>query len=338
MVFLAIMSQNNCVLTGIKPTGHPHLGNYFAAIQPGLEGISADQEAYFFIADYHALTTLKNATDMRELSLEIAYTWLACGLDPKQHCFYRQSDIPEILELNWILNCFTPKGLLNRGHAYKALVDENLSAKRDPDQNINTGHFSYPVLMAADIVAFDCTTVPVGQDQKQHVEMARDIAQTLNHHFPDTLVIPTPQIAEHVKTIPGLDGRKMSKNYGNTIPLFMDKDKMKKLVMKIKTDSTPLEAPKDPENCPVLGLFQCVASEKAVSEMKNSYLEGGKGYGHYKTELFEALDAHIAPLKEQYDTLKADPSQVQAILKTGAEKAREKASATLNRVKTALGL
>jgi tryptophanyl-tRNA synthetase len=263
------------IVTGIKPTGRPHLGNYLGAIRPALE-MALRHRAFYFIADAHALTTNRDPGQLIEMVLEVAATWVALGLDPDRVVFYRQSAVPEIFELAWVLACSAAKGLLNRGHAYKAAVERNLSAKRDPDADINTGLYTYPVLMAADILAMDADGVPVSEDQQQHVEMARDIAGTFNKHYGPVFKYPSAEIRNSAKTVTGLDGRKMSKSYRNDIPIFCEPKELRRLVMRIKTDSRRPEEPKDPEQCHVFALYRHFAPLSDVSGMRDRYLSGAK--------------------------------------------------------------
>ena len=322
-------------LTGIKPTGLPHIGNYLGAIKPALS-YTDSYDCLYFIADYHALTTTKE--NLEVLTFEVAATWLALGLDPEKSIFYKQSDIPEIFELNWILSCFASKGLLNRAHAYKACVDENIQHHRDPDYTINHGLYSYPVLMAADILLFDTAIVPVGADQKQHVEIARDIAEAVNKTHKDLLLIPEPYIEKSTPVILGTDGRKMSKNYNNTLPIFLDEKELRKQIMKIVTDSSPVEAPKHTETCNVYIIYSYFASVQQLNEMKNNYERGGYGYGQAKQALFELILEYFKPAKKRYDDLKTNPELVYTELKKGAEKARNIASKKLSQIKKELGV
>lgn len=317
------------VLTGIKPTGRPHLGNYLGSIRPAI-ALSRERETYLFIADLHALTTIRNREDLRELVYDVAATWLACGLDAEKTVFYRQSDVPEISELNWILACYTSQGLLERAHAYKAA--------KDAGEDVNVGLYTYPVLMSADILAFDSTHVPVGQDQKQHLEICRDIAERFNHYHGDVLTIPAPIIDENVAVIPGLDGRKMSKSYGNTIPLFFERETVKKKIMSIVSDSTPLEEPKDPESSLVYRLYAMMAPKDRAEAMAGKLRAGGYGWGHAKKELIELFHEQFDEKAKVYDHLMANRGELDAVFAKGAERARAKAGATLDRAKKALGL
>ncbi|RAP28716.1 tryptophan--tRNA ligase [Candidatus Marinamargulisbacteria bacterium SCGC AG-414-C22] len=325
------------ILTGIKPTGLPHIGNYFGAIQPALS--SADQfESFYFIADYHALTAVKDAHLMRDHTLEIAAAWLALGLDPQKTMFYKQSDIPEIFEFCWILSCCAAKGLLNRAHAYKAAVDDNLKKHHDMDRDINHGLYSYPVLMAADILLFHADLVPVGVDQKQHIEIARDIATVVNKTYGDILTLPEPAIQEETKLIPGIDGLKMSKNYNNTIPLFLPEKKLRKRIMQIVTDSTPVEDSKDPGKCHVFAIFKLFLNEEEQANLRKRYQAGGVGYGTIKQELFETMLAYFKDARSTYESLMEHPEKINDVLVIGQQKARLVASQTLSTVKRAIGI
>lgn len=324
-------------LTGIKLTGTPHLGNYLGMIKPALE-LAGRYQALYFIADYHALTGIKNAREVRDLTYEAAATWLALGLDPEKTVLYRQSDLPEICELTWILSCVTPKGLFNRAHAYKAAVEENLERQRDPDAGINMGLYNYPVLMAADILFPGAHLVPVGLDQKQHIEIADDIATAFNAAYGPILTVPLEIIDERVMTIPGLDGRKMSKSYDNVIPILASSALLRKAVMRIKTDSRPPEQPKDPETDSIFQLFRLVASEEAVASMRSRYLAGGLGYGQAKTQLFETLDAMFSPARERYEEILADRPLIDRVLAEGAERVRAMGGPILARVREATGM
>ena len=261
-------------LTGIKPTGQPHIGNYLGMIKPALE-LAKDFQALYFIADYHALTTVRDKKQLAHLTYQATATWLALGLNPDEVIFYRQSDIPEVFELSWVLSCFTTKGLLNRAHAYKAIVDDNIAEGREEDKNINAGLFTYPVLMAADILLFGTHIVPVGLDQQQHLEITRDIALTFNKNYGNVLTIPEAVIRKEVMTIPGIDGRKMSKSYNNVIPIFAPSNQVRKPVMRIVTDSKRPEDPKDPDNCNIFAIYRHLAEADAVETKRKLYLEGG---------------------------------------------------------------
>ena len=318
------------VLTGIQSSGRQHLGNILGAIRPAIE-MSKDpkNEAYLFIADLHSLTTVKDAAVRRENLLATAAAWLACGLDPEKVVFYAQSDLPECTELTWYLNCFTPYPMLANAHSFKDKSD-NLS-------DVNAGLFDYPVLMASDILLYDAHIVPVGKDQKQHLEITRDLASSFNHKYGETLVLPESKISESVMTIPGTDGRKMSKSYGNVIDVFLPKKQLKKQIMGIQTDSTPLEDPKDPETCNVFALYKLLATPAQVEELAANYRGGNFGYGHAKTALLELILEEFAEAREQFDHYMAHPEEVAVALKVGAEKARSVAQATLSRVREKLG-
>lgn len=332
------MVERQRALTGIKPTGTPHLGNFLGSIKPSIE-LSAAFDALYFVADYHALTTVHDAAQMRNLSHQVAATWIALGLDTDNATFYRQSDIPEIFECAWILSCFTPKGLLNRAHAYKAAVARNEELGRDLDAGISTGLYNYPVLMAADILLFSGNVVPVGQDQKQHIEIARDIADAFNREYgQQLLVLPQPKIDSAVATVPGIDGRKMSKSYDNVIPIFAEEKALRKTVMSIVTDSTPVEDPKDPETCNVFAIFSAIATPDARDELAARYRAGGLGYGTAKQELFELIWDTFAPARARYDELMNDTSQLDAMLVRGAESARGIAVERLKLLRTAVGI
>ena len=323
-------------LTGIKPSGTPHVGNYLGMIRPALE-LARHYQALYFIADYHALTTVRDGKEMKKLTYDVAATWLALGLDPEKVIFYRQSDIPEVMELTWILSCFTSKGLLNRAHAYKAAVDENLAIGVPPDEGINSGLYFYPVLMAADILLFNTNFVPVGLDQKQHIEIARDIAQAFNSTYGNILTIPEAAIREEVMTIPGLDGRKMSKSYGNVIPMFAPANKLKKSVMRIVTDSRLPEEPKDPETDNVFAIYRHFASEEDLERVRQRYLQGGMAYSEIKGELFERLEQTFGSARARYDEYMQDWGYLDQVLSKGAEKARKMAIPLLARIRKAVG-
>jgi tryptophanyl-tRNA synthetase len=324
------------IVTGIKPTGRPHLGNYLGSIRPALK-MAQQQRAFYFIADGHALTTIRDPKQLTEMVLEVAATWGALGLDAERVVFYRQSAVPEIFELAWLLACSTAKGLLNRGHAYKAAVERNIALQRDPDADINAGLYTYPVLMAADILAMDADKVPVGEDQQQHVEMARDIAGTFNNSYGSVLKTPCAEIRDSVKTVAGLDGRKMSKSYRNDIPIFCDSGELKRLVMRIKTDSRRPEEPKDPKQCNLFALYRQFAPFADVSSMQDRYLNGGVAYKEVKEALYAVLLKHFGPAKERYLELMADPQTLFRQLDDGAAKARATAQKVLARVRQAVG-
>jgi tryptophanyl-tRNA synthetase len=326
-------------LTGIKPSGTPHIGNWLGAIRPGLQ--LADMpgtQAVYFIADYHALTAVHDAAALRHMTYDVAATWLAFGLDPRRTLLYRQSDIPEIFELSWILACFTTKGWMNKAHAYKAVVERNQSdGHEDVDVGVNIGLYTYPVLMAADILMFDTDLVPVGKDQVQHIEIARDIATRVNHLYGEVLRLPEAHTSDHVAIIPGLDGRKMSKSYDNVIPLFLSAKQLRKVINRIVTDSTPPEAPKDPESSHIFQIYRAVASEAQSRALAERY-RTGIGWGEAKAELFDVLDSALGPAREQYAALMADTAQIDRILADGAARARVIARSTLARVRAAIGV
>lgn len=324
-------------LTGIKPTGTPHIGNYLGMIKPALELVQSYRTIYF-IADYHALTTERDPEKLNRQICEVAGTWLALGLDPERVVFFRQSDIPEVFELTWILACLTAKGLLNRAHAYKAAVEENIRQGKETDNNINAGVFNYPVLMAADILLFGTHVVPVGQDQKQHLEIARDIASGFNSHYGKVFMIPEALIRRDVMSIPGVDGRKMSKSYGNTIPIFADEKFVRKQVMRIVTDSKPPEAPKDPETCNLFSIYRHFASPEAVAETRMIYLKGGARYSDIKNRLTELLIEKFKEGRRSYEALMQDEKAIKRILKQGAVAAREIATPVLAKVRRSVGI
>lgn len=328
------------VLTGVKPTGQPHLGNYLGAIRPAL---TMSQElhtrSFLFIADYHSLTSVWEAKLLNEMVYEVAAAWLACGLNPQQTVFYRQSDVPEVFELSWILSCFAAKGLMNRAHAYKAKIAENQQAGReDLDFGVYMGLYSYPILMAADILLFGTRQVPVGEDQVQHVEIARDLAQKINRNYgQELLVVPEFVIQKDAKLVPGLDGRKMSKSYGNHIPLFCSEKKLRQLVMKIKTDSSSPDEPKDPEQSLVFDLFKEFGSSEEVNQLRERY-EQGISWGEAKQTLFEVINRVLREPREKYNQLMADREQIDRLLVHGAEQAREEALQRLKRIRQSIGI
>lgn len=331
------MTIAKIALTGIKPSGSPHIGNYLGAIKPALE-LAVDHEARYFIADYHALTSVRDRKVLKHQIYDLAATWLAAGLNPEEVVFYRQSDIPEVFELTWIISCWTPKGLLNRAHSYKDAVEKNLEKGKDPDDNINCGLFYYPILMAADILAFSTNIVPVGQDQKQHLEITRDIAHSFNQAYGDILTIPEPLIRDDVKTIPGVDGRKMSKSYDNIIPLFVGEKELQKAINQIVTDSKGVDEPKDPDSCNLFAIYKIFAPKEKVEKTREAYTRGGLGYGDLKKELFEIINDIVKDKREKYNELMANPEQIDWILEEGAEKARMIAGPLLQKVRHAIGI
>jgi tryptophanyl-tRNA synthetase len=325
-------------LTGIKPSGTPHIGNYLGMIAPALE-LAKTYQAMYFLADYHALTTVRKGEELRDLTYEISATWLALGLDPEDVIFFRQSDIPELFELTWILSCFTSKGLLNRAHAYKSVVEENLAAERDPEKGINSGLYTYPVLMAADILLYGSHVVPVGQDQKQHLEMTRDIAMAFNHNYQkEIFVIPEAVIQEEVKTIPGIDGRKMSKSYNNEIPIFAPAKQIRKRVMRIVTDSRTPEEPKDPETDNIFAIYRHFTTSEEEETLYQRYLRGGFGYGEVKQELYERIEGTFGDKREKYNQMMADRDLLDKILFEGAQKARAIAAPMMKKIRNAVGV
>ncbi len=327
------------VLTGITTTGTPHLGNYVGAIRPAIKASRNDNVApFYFLADYHALIKCHDPEMVRKSSLEVAATWLALGLDTSNAVFYRQSDVPEIMELTWILTCVTAKGLMNRAHAYKAAVAENEDGgERDQDKGITMGLFCYPILMAADILMFNAHKVPVGKDQIQHIEMARDIAGRFNHIFGEHFVIPEAVVDENAATLSGLDGRKMSKSYNNTIPLFAPEKKLRKLINKIKTNSLEPGEPKDPDTCTLFSIYQAFATVEEVAEMRQRYAEG-IGWGEMKKHLFEYINDEITPARERYEALLQSPEHIEQQLLEGAQKARSISVPLLMEVRKATGI
>ncbi len=325
-------------LTGITTTGTPHLGNYVGAIRPTVQASRrAGTENFYFLADYHALIKCDEPARIQRSTLEIAACWLAAGLDPEQVYFYRQSDIPEIPELTWFLTCVTGKGLLNRAHAYKAAMDKNHEAGKDTDADVTAGLFMYPVLMAADIILFNAHKVPVGRDQVQHIEMARDMASSFNHLYGPHFTLPEAVIDEAVALLPGLDGRKMSKSYDNTIGLFTPPAQMRKQIASIVTDSRAPGEPKEAEGSALFQIYQAFASAEETAQLRKYYAEG-IAWGEAKNLLFERIDREIAPMRERYEALVNNPAQVERILLRGAEKARERSRPFIARLREAVGL
>jgi tryptophanyl-tRNA synthetase len=326
------------VLTGIKTTGTPHLGNYVGAIRPAVRASQTQNtQAFYFLADLHALIGCHEPEKIRQSTREIAATWLALGLDTEKVVFYRQSDVPEISELCWVLTCMAAKGLMNRAHAYKAAVAQNLEDQQDPDYGVTMGLYSYPVLMAADILMFGAHQVPVGKDQIQHVEMARDIAQRFNHHFGETFVLPQAQVDEKVAVLQGLDGRKMSKSYNNTIPLFLPEKQLQKHINKIVTNLQEPGEPKDPDASTLFQIWQAFANEDQCNAMREAYA-AGIGWGEAKKQLAALINAELAEPREKYAALMADPAAIDVQLKAGAEKARAYAVPLMQQVKRAVGI
>ncbi|MGB5165219.1 MAG: tryptophan--tRNA ligase [Woeseiaceae bacterium] len=326
-------------LTGITTTGTPHIGNYVGAIRPGIAASKdSTKDNYYFLADYHALAKSEDPAKISQSTAEIAAAWLALGMDTDNTVFYRQSDIAEIMELTWVLTSMTAKGLMNRAHSYKASVQANLdNGDQDPDKGITMALYSYPILMAADILMFKSTKVPVGRDQKQHVEMARDIAQRFNHHYGDILVLPEPVIDDHTATLAGLDGRKMSKSYNNTIPLFADEKKLRKLIMKIKTNSLEPGEPKDTEGSTLFDIYKAFATPAETAEVEKLYADG-IAWGQMKQRLFEYINDHIKPARDEYQRLLDDPAEIESQLQKGADKARAFAVPYMAQIREAVGI
>ena len=317
------------ILSGIQPSGKLHLGNYFGMMQPALQ-LQEQGEAYFFIANYHALTTVSDPVRLREDTFDVALDFLACGLDPKRTVFFRQSDVPEVTELTWLLSTLTPMGLLERCHSYKDKLAKGIAASH--------GLFSYPVLMAADILLYQSDLVPVGRDQKQHVEVTRDLAIKFNNQYGSVFKIPAPSIREEVAVVPGIDGQKMSKSYGNTIDLFGDLKETKARIMRIVSDSTPLEAPKEPDKCNIFALYKLFVSPEERDAMAARYRAGNFGYGTAKKALFEVFDAKFGPLRQKRAELAANRDYVEGVLQDGAARARAEARKTLKAARQAMGI
>ncbi len=319
------------ILSGIQPSGRLHIGNYFGMMEPSIE-LQNEGDAFYFIADYHALTSIHDATALRKNVHDLAIDFLSCGLNPEKATFWRQSDVPEVTELTWILSCVTPMGFLERCVSYKDKIAQGITPSH--------GLFAYPVLQAADILIFDSNLVPVGKDQKQHLEVTRDVAKKMNDRYgEDLLVVPEPRIREETATVPGLDGRKMSKSYDNTIDIFEETEKkLRKKIMKIVTDSSAVEDSKNPDESYIVQLYSLFADEGELNEMKASFKAGGQGYGYYKQILFEKIWEYFAPMRERRDSLVADPDYVNSVLEEGAKKAREKANEVIDRVRAATGL
>jgi len=330
--------RKNTVLTGITTTGTPHLGNYVGAIKPAIHASrNPEVQSYYFLADYHALVKNSEPARIRQSTLEIAATWLALGLDTETAVFYRQSDIPEIPELTWMLTCVTAKGLMNRAHAYKAAVQENLDAQEDADLAITMGLFCYPILMAADILMFNAQQVPVGRDQVQHLEMARDIAQRFNYLFGEHFVLPEAVIDEHVAVLPGLDGRKMSKSYNNTIPLWLPQKQLRKAIMKIVTNSLEPGQPKDTTDSALYSLYAAFASAEQRAAMQRAFAEG-IAWGEAKQQTFELIDADLGAARDRYEDLISRPARIEEILQAGAARARSFATPFMQRLRSAVGI
>ncbi|MFQ3577267.1 MAG: tryptophan--tRNA ligase [Cytophagales bacterium] len=319
------------ILTGVQSSGVPHLGNILGAIKPAIELSSqSGNQSLFFIANLHSLTTIKNGETVKENTYAVAAAWLAFGFDVKKNIFYRQSDIPEVVELSWYLNCLTPFPMLANAHSFKD--------KSDRLQDVNSGLFTYPVLMAADILLYNADIVPVGKDQIQHLEITRDIAEKFNNIYGEVFTVPVAKVDENIMTIPGIDGQKMSKSYNNFINIFLDEKALKKVVMSIVTDSTPLESPKNPDTCNVFKIYQLVADKEQTASMRNNYLAGNYGYGHAKTALYELLWEKYSNERTTFNQLMSDKTELENQLNVGAEKAREIALPTLRKVRELVGV
>lgn len=326
------------ILTGITTTGTPHLGNYVGAIRPAIQAIDNKSESFYFLADYHGIIKCHEPERIAQSTLEIAASWLACGLDPAKAHFYRQSDVLEIMELTWILNCLCTKGLMNRAHAYKAAVADNEDkGQEDLDHGITMGLFSYPVLMSADILMFNANKVPVGKDQIQHIEMARDIAQKFNHTFAEVFTLPEAVVSEDTELLQGLDGRKMSKSYNNTIPLFAPEKKLRKLIMKIQTNSQEPGEPKNTEDSTLFHMYKAFADADEIADIEKRYAEG-IAWGEMKQVLFEKINEEITPMRTEYDKLMARPEYIEAVLRAGADRIRPMSRALLCDVRSAVGI
>lgn len=331
-------SDQKTLLTGIKPTGTPHVGNFLGAIQPAIERVNSFENSFIFIADYHALNTVQDGARLHDLSISIAATWLACGLDPSKTTLYRQSAVPEVFELETILNAITPKGWMNKAHAYKAAVDANTAENRDRDDGVSMGLYTYPILMTADILLYSGDIIPVGKDQQQHVEIARDIAQRFNHAFnSDILTLPEAFIQEEVESVTGVDGRKMSKSYDNVIPLFGSHEEWKKVINRIATDSSSVEEPKNPDESTLFDIYQSLATAEQTASLRSQLEAGGIGWGQVKQLLLEVLESHFGGYRDRYNELVAHPTEVERILAEGAAKAKTVAAAKLAEVRQAIG-
>jgi len=317
------------ILSGIQPSGVLHIGNYFGMMRPAIE-LQKEGETFYFIADYHALTSVRIPEALRENSRQVALDFLACGLDPERAALFRQSDVPQVTELAWILSTVAPMGLLERAHSYKDKLARGLAS--------TVGLFSYPVLMAADILIYDSDAVPVGKDQKQHIEITRDLAVKVNETFGQVFKLPEPRINPDTQVVPGLDGQKMSKSYGNNIDIFGDEKETRKRVMSIVTDSTPVEAPKDPERSTIIQLYSLFASKDELADMRERFKKGGTGYGDFKKELFEKLWEYFSPMRKRREEILRDKSYIDKVLARGAKRANGIADQVMERVRTAVGL
>src|SRR5688572_19903272 len=325
-------------LTGITTSGTPHLGNYVGSVRHSVRfSRQAHVQSFYFLADYHALIKVDEPARIQRSTLEIAASWLACGLDPERVTFYRQSDVVEITELTWFLTCVTGKGVLNRAHAYKAQLDKNVAKGEDPDSDVTAGLFMYPVLMGADILMFNAHKVPVGRDQVQHIEMARDMAQRFNHQYGEHFTLPDAEIDDAVATLPGLDGRKMSKSYNNTIPLFAPRAQLQKQIASIVTDSRAPGEPKDTEGSALFQIYQAFASAEETEALRKAYADG-IAWGDAKQVLFERIDREVAPLRARYEAFMNDPAEIERILLRGAEKARKLSRPFMTELRHAVGL
>jgi tryptophanyl-tRNA synthetase len=326
------------VLTGITTTGTPHLGNYVGAIRPAIAASQgADVQSFYFLADFHALIKCHDPVQVHQSTREIAATWLALGLNTDNAIFYRQSDVPEIPQLCWMLTCMAAKGLMNRAHAYKASVDANVDAGEDPDFGITMGLYSYPILMAADILMFNANKVPVGKDQIQHIEMARDIAARFNHHYGEHFVLPEALVDDNVAVLQGLDGRKMSKSYGNTIPLFLPEKQLKKAINKIITNLLEPGEPKDPDTSTVFQIWQAFATPEQTAQMRQAFADG-IAWGEAKKQLFELINGQLGEARERYEALLANPAHIEEVLQVGAQKARAYSQPLLEKLRAAVGI
>lgn len=331
-------SEQKTLLTGIKPTGTPHVGNYLGAIAPAIDMVNRYDHSFLFIADYHALNTVQDGGRLHDLTLSIAATWLACGLDPSKTTLYRQSAVPEVFELETILNAITPKGWMNKAHAYKAAVDANAADGRDRDDGVNMGLFTYPILMAADILLYSADVVPVGKDQVQHVEIARDIAQRFNHTFNEQLLtLPEASIQDELESVIGLDGRKMSKSYDNIMPLFASNDEWKRFINKIPTDSSTVDQPKDTANSVIFSIFKSLAPAEQTAELKARLEAGGIGWGEVKQQLLGVLEARFGQARDRYNELMAHPDEIERILSEGAAKAQLVARTKMEAIRKTIG-
>ena len=317
------------ILSGIQPSGALHIGNYFGMMRPAV-ALQTEGEALYFVADYHALTSLRDPEMLRGNSRRVALDFLACGLNADRATLFRHSDVPQVTELAWVLSTVAPMGLLERAHSYKDKLARGMSA--------NVGLFSYPILMAADILIYDSDVVPVGKDQKQHIEITRDLAVKMNETYGQIFKLPEPRIQPETETVPGIDGQKMSKSYGNNIDIFGDEKEMRKRVMSIVTDSTPVDAPKDPASSTIFKLYSLVASKNEIAEMRERFLKGGTGYGDFKKQLFEKLWEYLAPMRQRREEILADRSYIAAVLARGAKRANEIADRVMERVRKAIGL